>query len=175
MDIARHIGAEMAAASVPTSVLADPERLAALSRSGLLNKEVGDRLDLLCETAHELVKVPMVLVNVLDSTNQITVGAWPGSQHGAVTPIRDTGCQETVGLDSVVSISNTLMHPVLCMIPAVRVAGIRSYLGVPIYYENHILGAFCCADYKVREWSFWEKQSLIGLARLAGLSVDRSG
>lgn len=173
MDVSHHIGAELTSACLSPSVLSDPERLSALTRSGLLNKDARGRLELLCETAHELLHVPMVLVNVLDDAKQITVGAYPKGESGRVLPIRDTGCQETVKIGEVVSIPNTLLHPVLCMIPAVRVAGVRSYLGVPIYHEGYIMGAFCCADYVVREWSFWEQQGLIALARLAGLSVER--
>lgn len=154
-------------------ILSSPARLDALARSGLLDKGLRERLELLCETAHELIRVPIVQVNVLDDQQQITIGGYPPNHTGMIMSVNDAGCQVTVASGELVSIDNTLLHPVLCVTPLVQVIGIRAYLGVPIFFDGQIMGAFCCADYEVRKWSYWEKQSLRGLARLAGLSVDR--
>lgn len=148
-----------------------PERLAALKASGLLRHDVEARLDLLCETACQILRVPMAQVNLLDDKFQTSVGKWPPDED-RITVVQDTGCKEVILAGDVVSVDNTLLHPTLCMIPFVTIAGARAYLGVPVFFDGEVIGSFCAADYEVRKWTTWDIAGLQGLARLAGLAVS---
>lgn len=152
------------------SSLARPERLAALKASGLLRHGPQDRLDLLCETATMILRVPMSQVNVLDDKFQVSIGKWPPDDKRKAR-VQDTGCQEVILAQEPVIIPNTLLHPTVCMAPFVTVAGCRAYLGVPIYFGGEVVGSFCAADKVVRDWTTWDVAGLQGLARLAGLAV----
>lgn len=150
--------------------LTKPERLAALKSSGLLRHDLRGRLDLLCETAAQILRVPLAQANVLDGTKQVSVGKWPPDEDRE-TPLDGTGCKHVILAQEPVIIPNTLIHPVMCMQPFVTIKGVRAYLGVPIFFDSEVIGAFCAADFVVRDWTTWDVAGLQGLARLAGLSV----
>lgn len=150
----------------------DPERLDALQRSGLLRHDERERFDILCETAASLLSVPIAQLNVLNADEQISVGAYPCDTMRRLR-VQDTNCQVTIRAAEPVIVENTLLHPIMCISPLTQVLGVRSYLGVPVFFDEEPVGAFCVADYKVREWGGWDVIGLQGLARLAGLAVDR--
>lgn len=156
------------------AALDNPQRLQALRDSGLLRHDTTTRLDLLCETASMILRVPMSQVNVQDDRFQTSVGKWPPDDD-RVIGIEQTGCREVLTTRAPVVVPNTLLHPVMCMIPFVTIIGARSYLGVPIFFSGQVLGAFCVADFQVREWNTWDIAGLQGLARLAGLAVSHDG
>lgn len=152
--------------------LTRPERLVALKESGLLRHDPAGRLDLLCETACTILRVPIAEVNTLDAEIQTSVGRWPPLTKRATKLVRDTGCREVIIAAAPVIVPNTLDHPTMCMIPAVTQEGAKAYLGVPVYFSGQIIGSFCVIDVEVREWSHWDVAGLQGLARLAGLAVS---
>lgn len=151
--------------------LTRPERLAALQHSGLLRHDPDVRLDLLCETACSILRVPMSQVNLLNERFSVSVGKWPPDDD-RIHPIKGVGCQEAILSGQVVIAPNTLIHPDLCLRPFVTVMGARSYLGVPVYFDGEVIGSFCVAGYIAREWNHWDVSGLRGLARLAGLAVS---
>lgn len=154
------------------SGLARPERLAALKASGLLRHGPQDRLDLLCETATMILRAPMSQVNLLDDKFSVSVGKWPPDDDRRMA-VEGSGCKEVIVAAQPVIVPNTLLHPTLCMIPYVTVAGVRAYLGVPVFFGGEVIGSFCVADMVAREWTHWDVAGLQGLARLAGLAVAR--
>lgn len=160
--------------SVKSSRIDDPARLAALAASGLLNKGPDEQMDLLCETAHHLLRAPIAMVNILDDQMQTSVGAFPKDIQRSYR-VKDTGCQHVVAAAEPISIDNTLLHPVMCISPVTTVLGVRAYLGVPIFYDDQPVGSFCVMDYMPRDWRYWDTESLKGLARLAGLAVETRG
>jgi phosphoserine phosphatase RsbU/P len=153
---------------VPT--LDDSRRIDALRQSGLLRHDPSGRLDLLCEMAGRMLQVPIAQVNVLDGTTQYTVGKYPPSGRRSIE-VANTGCQEVIRSADVVNIPDMLQHPVLCQIPIVG-EGARAYLGVPIWHEGHVIGSFCVLANEVREWAHYDVAGLMGLAKLARLSVE---
>lgn len=152
--------------------IADPDRLDALRRSGLLRHDLDKRLDILCETATELVGCPVSHINVLDNKRQYTVGSFPLAVE-KVHAIEDSGCEEVVVSQNVVIVPDTRLHPVLCMREFVTVAGMYAYLGVPILFGEQVVGSFCALDYEPREWAYWQVEALKGLAGLASVAALR--
>lgn len=146
-------------------------RLEALRASGLLRHDLKGRLDLLCETAAEILRVPFSQVNILDDRVQMSVGKWPPDDD-RITEVAHSACKEVVVAGQPIVVPDMLVHPVLCMIPFVQETGGRAYLGVPIYFDGQVLGSFCVADQVVRRWTAWDVAGLQGLARLAGLAVS---
>lgn len=126
---------------------------------------------MLCETATVILRVPAAQVNVLDDQFQTSVGKWP-SDLDRVKPVTQAVCQAVILANEPVVVENTLLHPAMCMTPLVTMVGVRAYLGVPIYYDDQVVGSFCVGDFEVRKWTHWDISGLQGLARLAGLSVS---
>lgn len=151
------------------ATLTDPARLDALARSGLLAHGQRARLDLLCQTAASIVRVPAAQVNVLTAEQQISVGKYPPDGDREL-PVMVAGCRQVVLAEHPVIVPDTREHPVMCGLP--WAADWRAYLGVPVYAADQVIGSFCVLDRPVRAWTAWDIAGLQGLARLAGLSVE---
>lgn len=152
--------------------IADPARLDALKRSGLLRHDLNKRLDILCETATEMIGCPVAYINLLDDQHQHTVGSFPKSDRKS-NPIDTTGCEEVIVCKSSVVVPDTRKHPVMCMRPFVTVAGMLAYLGVPILFGDQVVGSFCVLDYETRDWANWQIEVLRGLAELTSVAALR--
>lgn len=152
--------------------IADPARLDALKRSGLLRHDLGKRLDILCETATELVGCPVAYINLLDKEQQYTIGSFPPRVRRQ-SWVEDTGCEEVISTKGSVIVPDTRMHSVMCMRPFVTIAGMLAYLGVPILFGEQVVGSFCALDYEPREWPYWQVEALKGLAGLTSVAALR--
>jgi len=152
--------------------IADPVRVEALHKSGLLRHDLGKRLDILCETATELVGCPVSYINLLDKEQQYTVGSYPPRVRKS-SKVETTGCEEVIASKNVVNVPDTRLHPVMCMREFVTVAGMLAYLGVPVLYGKQVVGSFCALDYEPREWAFWQVEALKGLASLTSAAALR--
>jgi GAF domain-containing protein len=152
--------------------IADPDRLEALRKSGLLRHDLEKRLDILCETATELIGCPVSYINLLDDQLQHTVGSFPIGPRKS-NPVETTGCEEVVIAEKVIVVPDTRDHPVMCMRPFVTVAGMLAYLGVPILFGEQVVGSFCVLDYEPRDWAHWQVEALKGLASLTSAAALR--
>lgn len=149
--------------------LDDPQRLEALERSGLLRKDVGQRLDHLTFSACRLLQADMSLLNAVDDTFQHTVVGYPPGTT-LTLPIELTGCREVVLSGKPLAIPDIVEHPVLCTVPWGE--RYRSYLGCPISYDDEIIGSICVLSERPRAWKNYEISALEGVARLAGMSLQ---
>lgn len=156
---------------VSTQRAADPERIAALRASGLLERDGDARLRTLCEAAAKLLRTPASLLNVVDAERRTTLAGYPSKIEQTTND--DSACTEVVVAAEPLVIPNTLLHPVTCDMSFVVKGGWRAYLGVPIFYDAQAVGSLCVVDVVVREWAYWDVEGLKGVARLAGLSVER--
>jgi GAF domain-containing protein len=153
--------------------LDDPRRLAALQASGLLHRTESERLDILCAATAQMLDVPICQVNVLDATSQYHLGTYPPKELWArIAPAVDSGCQVVVMRRGPVAINDAREDAVLCHITPVITGQIRSYLGTPILHDGHVVGTFCVADEKVRDWNELDLRVLQALGRKAELAVD---
>lgn len=150
----------------------NPERLEALQRSGLLRHDLTKRLDILCETATQLIGCPVSYINLLDDKFQHTVGSFPERDEES-TLVEQTGCEEVIVSQGVVNVPDTREHPVMCMREFVTVKGMLAYLGVPILYGDQVIGSFCALDYQPRQWVPWHVEALKGLASLTSAAALR--
>lgn len=152
--------------------IADPARLDALRRSGLLRHDLGKRLDILCETATELLGCPVSYINMLDKEMQHTVGSFPPRVRQS-SLVKTTGCEEVIASKGLIVVPDTRLHPVMCMREFVTVAGMLAYLGVPVLFGDQVVGSFCALDYEPREWAYWQIEALKGLASLTSAAALR--
>lgn len=152
--------------------IADPARLDALKRSGLLRHDLAKRLDILCETATEMIGCPVAHINLLDATRQYTVGSFPVLEQ-KIRAINTSGCEEVIASKAIVIVPDTRVHPIMCLRPFVTIAGMNAYLGVPILFGDQAVGSFCALDYEPREWAYWQIEALKGLAALTSAAALR--
>lgn len=150
--------------------LNDPERLAALERSGLMAKEPNDRLRHLVYTAYVLLKADAAQINVLSDQVQHTAVEWPRVRERSDMEVKSSGCSLTLELAGTLVLDDVMDHPVACTMP--WIGSWRGYIGTLLCYEGHPIGALCALTVSTRQWAPSDKMTLEGLAALASQAVE---
>lgn len=145
------------------SRLSDPERLAALERSGILQRDRDDRLVTLCMTATKLTEADQAHVNVLSAERQFHVASFPAPSVYAEKS-SEAGCRLVIASEEPVLIPDTLAHPEVCDASWVTVGGVRAYLGVPVRVEGQVLGSFCVMKLEPHAWTSMDVLTMTSLA-----------
>lgn len=151
-------------------ILSNPERLAALARTGLMvpreapGEPVFDELAML---AARVVSAPVALVSLVGEDEQHFIGATgvPGGVRRAPLGL----CQFVVAADAPLVIPNVPSHPdaELRANPAIDQFGIVAYCGIPLHLDGAVVGALYALDRTARAWSERDVEVLLGLASLA--------
>lgn len=134
----------------------DPDRLAVLRRSGLLDAPADAALDRLTRLTARLLRVPVALVSVVDADRQVfksAVGLGEPWASAREAPLTRSVCKHAVAIGSPLVVEDTERHPLPVDTPELREFGVRAYLGVPLQtYDGHVLGTLCGIDSEPREW-----------------------
>lgn len=158
-------------------VLAEPARLAAIARTGLLDGRRDPTLDSIARTAGRLVDAPVALISLVDHDRQVfacSVGLpapWAGRGQ---TPLSHSFCRHVVARRAPLVVPDAREHPDLCDNPAIRDLGVVAYLGVPLTTaDDLVLGSLCVIDHEPRAWTQDQVASVTDLAIVAALHLDR--
>lgn len=146
------------------SVLASPDRLAALKLTSLMDSPQKEAFDRITRLASLALSAPVALISLVDGERQFFKSACGLSGPVATergTPLSHSFCQFVVQSGQNLIVSDASQHPLFRDNPAVDELGVRSYLGVPLASsDGHIIGACAAIDSKVREWSDEEISAL---------------
>jgi hypothetical protein len=147
----------------------DPERLAAVRRTGLLDGDGDPVLDQIAETARRILDTPVALISLVDADRQVFVSSpgfkEPWASRGE-TPLSHSVCAETVVYREPLVLSDARSDDRLCNSPAVKELDVVAYLGIPlISSDGHVLGALCVIDQTPRDWEPAQVELLETLAR----------
>jgi GAF domain-containing protein len=131
----------------------DPERLAALWATGLLDTPPSEAFDRVIHAVAQLFKAPIALVSLVDEKRQ-----WVLARHGiemGETPRDQSFCGHVVASGRALRVEDARLdarfaaHPLVAGEPF-----LRAYLGVPLAGAGgHTLGTVCVIDRRVREFS----------------------
>jgi GAF domain-containing protein len=157
-----------AAARRVTDTVADPDRLEALERTGLLRGREDPAFDRLTRLATRLLGAPIALVSIVASERQVFAGCTgigePWASQG--TPLSDSFCRHVVAAREPLVVEDAREHPVLSESRFVRDGGIVAYAGIPLIdAAGHALGTLCVFDTRPRAWTEDEIRTLADLAR----------
>ncbi|HEV2130925.1 MAG TPA: GAF domain-containing protein, partial [Longimicrobiaceae bacterium] len=150
-----------------THILRDPERLAALRKTGLLDTPPEDVFDRLTRLATKILDVPVSFIALVDEDRDFYK-----SQCGFGEPLASgreitgtTFCHYTIPTDRPLLIRDTRADPVYREVPTVKSLGIVAYAGIPLVTsEGHALGSFCAVDFEPRQWRETDVEVLTELA-----------
>ncbi|WP_309740697.1 GAF domain-containing sensor histidine kinase [Chamaesiphon sp. OTE_20_metabat_361] len=147
-----------------------PDRLAELEATGLLDSSVEETFDRFTRLASTILKTPVSLVSLVDRERQFfksSIGLqepWASSRE---TPLSHSFCQHVVETSEPLCIVDTRLHPLFKEHLGTIELGVVAYLGVPITTaKGHTLGSFCAIDTKPREWTPEELATLSDLTAL---------
>jgi transcriptional regulator with XRE-family HTH domain len=158
--------------------LRDPERLAALDRTGLLDSPAEQAFDRLTRATQSLLNVPVALVSLITDDRQFFKSAqglpepWASLRQ---TPLSHSFCRIVAAGAETLTIRDAREDDRVRGNLAIRDIGVIAYLGVPLAVEDgrHTVGALCAIDTKPRSWSEDEVQALLDLRAVAVAEIER--
>lgn len=151
------MGSDQDVLTVPEAVY-DPERLAAVRATGLLDTGPEDNFDRLARLAAMLLAAPMAFVTLVDDRRSFwksAVGRIPAQVAAdRETPVEHSFCQHVVAARSAVFIDDAELDARTRANPLVRSLNVKAWAGFPVRSPaGQVLGSFCVVDHRRRRWS----------------------
>jgi signal transduction histidine kinase len=155
----------------------NPERLAAVRATGLLDSDVEEVFDRLTKLAVRLLRIPAAFISLVGADRDFyksTCGF--GEPLASARELNGpTFCHYTIQRPTPLVIPDTAADPVYRNVPTVRSLGVAAYVGVPLIVGGQAIGAFCAIDLKPRAWTADEVEVLVELAASANREIDLRG
>lgn len=155
--------------------LHDPARVAAISRTGLLNLPPDEAFDRLTRMAAAMLDVPIALISLVTDTRQFfasSVGLPAEIDATRETPLSHSFCQYVVEDDAPLHVSDLREDDRLKDNPSIAEFGAIAYSGVPLRLpDGNVPGAFCVIDTRPRMFTPEQKQLLADLAEIASREI----
>ncbi len=143
--------------SALAEVLHNPERLAALEATGVLDSEPEACFDRFTQLVRKILYCPVVLISFVDKDRQFFKSADGLPQPYAArrqTPLSHSFCQYVVFSGKALVIEDARRHPLVQNNLAIRDLGVVAYLGMPLTTaEGQTLGSLCAIDVEPHHWT----------------------
>jgi diguanylate cyclase (GGDEF)-like protein len=140
-----------------TTAVADPERLAALEATGLLDSAAERAFDRMTRLAASVLSAPTALVSLVTDERQFfksAVGLTEPTRSRRETPLSHSICKYVVSGRRPLVVEDARLHPSLRDNLAVTELEVIAYAGVPLETsDGEILGTLCVVDSRPRRWS----------------------
>lgn len=157
-------------------VIQDPERLARLRATALLDSPTEQAFDRLARLASKLLEAPLSTVTLIDADRQFymsCVGIPEPLASIRETPLEMSFCKHTVVLGKPLVIPDTRGHPIVGENPAIEGFGVLAYAGIPLLTsDGHTLGTLCVMDVVTRDWTEDQIDSLTDLAAAVSTEIE---
>jgi hypothetical protein len=152
--------------------ITDPDRVAALHATGLVDTGPEESFDRLAEAARRMIGAPLAAVVLVDADRQYLkscVGAAVGG--GTELPLSHSFCRHAVADRAPLVVGDTRKDPRLRDNPSIAEFDAIAYLGIPLVTAaGHAIGSLCVIDHQPRAWTTDEIELL---ERLAAAVMDR--
>jgi PAS domain S-box-containing protein len=158
-----------------TSVLADPGRLAAVRQTKLLDTPAEAVFDRLARLAARMLNAPIAILSLMDQERQFFKAAhglpepWASERQA---PISTSMCRYVLVTGQPLVIGDLRWDALGSDNAFLAGLGAVAYMGTPLVSSTgHIVGAFCVADRRPRDWT---AEDLASLRDMAGLTMDEA-
>ncbi len=150
------------------TVLRDPERVAALRQTALLDTPPDEAFDRLARLAARLLSAPVALVSLVDEDRQFfksCIGLGEPWSTLRETPLSHSFCQHAVAARAPFVVEDARTHPLVSDNLAIGDLGVVAYAGIPLMgSEGHVIGTLCVIDDEPRQWTASDVSTLVDLA-----------
>ena len=159
--------------SLVQSSVSDPQRMAAVEATRLLDSKPDELFDQLARLAAAVLGVPWVFVTLVDERRSFWVSAAgidpdPGTGLYGENAVGESFCQYVIGSDNAVIIDDARLDPRSEHNPSIESMGVVAWAGFPLRSsDGHVVGTFCAADRIPRQWSGEDVTLLHALASAA--------
>ncbi|HEY8258208.1 MAG TPA: PAS domain-containing protein [Gemmatimonadales bacterium] len=154
----------------------EPERLAAVRRTALLDTPPEEAFDRLTRLASRLLGTPVALISLIEEDRQFfksATGLPEPLATARATPLTYSFCRHVVETGDRVVVEDATRDPLVRTNPAVRELGWIAYAGVPLTdRDGNILGALGVIDSVPRLWSDRDLDLLSDLAVWAVTEIE---
>lgn len=155
------------------AVLSDPDRVAAVHRTGLLEDPSRLAFDDLAALTAEALGTHHAAVSLVDRDQQVLVGRSDGGDRPERTvPLEQSICKYAVASGEPLIVDDTAEHPLLAAGPVVHDGGVRSYAGIPLTdRRGQVVGTLCAWDGQPRHWTGSQIQILEDLTAVVHAKI----
>lgn len=137
-------------------IISNPQRLQAISETGLLKVTSELALDRLAKLAAKILKAPLTLVSLVTDEKQLFKGAYGLQAEMDLLreiPIDGSICRYTLKGEEIIA-DDAANDPLLKYHPATGPWGIGAFMAIPmINPEGMVLGAFCAVHPEPHVWT----------------------
>jgi diguanylate cyclase (GGDEF)-like protein len=155
-----------------TGILGDPQRLAALAESGLVDSPPEAAFDRFTRLAAEVLSVPIALFTLVTPERQVFKSS-VGLGELRETPLSHSFCRHVVDTGAPLEVVDARTHPRVHDNPAIQDFGIVAYLGMPLTTAAGVrLGSLCAIDHAPRQWTGRDHGVLEDLAAAVMAEVE---
>jgi serine phosphatase RsbU (regulator of sigma subunit) len=151
----------------------DPERLAAVEATGLLDTDPESPFDELVTLAAQLVNAPFAFMTVVDSHRSFWkahLGTDPAGPRQ--NTVEESFCQYVIASGEPLVAGDVSASPLTAANPSIKSMGVRAWAGFPLISpQGQPLGSFCVVDTSVRVWSDRDVETLRVLSQAAGREI----
>ena len=153
-----------------SSEINDPQRLAALGLSGLLDTPPEAAFDKFTALAQQILGVSVSLISLVDEDRQFfksQIGLPEPWAQARQTPLSHSFCQYVVAKNANLIVEDARLNPLVRDNLAVSEIGVVAYAGVPLRTDSgEVIGAFCAIDTQPVQWTPRDIKVLGALAEM---------
>ncbi|WP_062112301.1 HWE histidine kinase domain-containing protein [Aureimonas sp. AU40] len=148
------------------------DRVAALRRSGLLDRSGEEQFGHLTTHVRDVLNVPVAIITLVDEDRQVFAGhsglPSPWAERGE-TPMTHSFCQHVVDRSAPLVVEDARLDPMLKDNMAISDIGVVAYLGVPLALpDGEVVGALAAIDGSPRAWTEDDMRRLLSISRTVG-------
>jgi type IV pilus assembly protein PilB len=167
-----HMWSRTADVMKPPTPVREPERLAALGGTGLLDTQAEERFDRFTQQVTESFGVPMSVISLVDADRQ-----WFKSRQGIAaneTPRDISFCGHAINHEDVFVVEDAYLDARFSENPLVTSdPSVRFYAGAPITVDGQRIGMLCALGHEPRQFTDAERARLTSLAREVEAEIGR--
>jgi GAF domain-containing protein len=149
----------------------DPQRLAAVAATGLLDTAPATGFDRIASLAARLLDTPFGFVTVVDETRSFwkaCIGVDATDPAERQNRVEESFCQYVIGLDDALLVDDTRLDERTAANPSITSMGVLAWAGVPLRSPGgDVLGTVCVVDTRTRSWTDADAALLHDLAAIA--------
>ena len=153
-----------------SSEINDPQRLAALGLSGLLDTPPEAAFDKFTALAQQILGVSVALISLVDEDRQFfksQTGLPEPWAQARQTPLSHSFCQYVVARNEPLIVNDAHLDPQVKENLAVSEIGVVAYAGVPLRTDSgQVIGAFCAIETRPVQWTPRDIEILSALAEM---------
>ena len=149
----------------------DPQRLAAVAATGLLDTGPTTGFDRIASIAARLLETPFGFITVVDESRSFwkaCIGVDATDPAARQNQVEESFCQYVIGLDDALLVNDTRLDERTAANTSIKSMGVLAWAGVPLRSPGgEVLGTVCVVDTRTRSWTDADAALLHDLAAIA--------